>query len=345
MSAIFTVLPLLTWYAEPGYVRPVKYYHIASNICDVAKVHFYEDWMFSWRSFACGDIYTMIRHAFDAWQYNSDTVFYETHNTSGADVVIGTETLNEREWIALARRYASTDRQGEIHVSLDTCWYTDRHFCYSVNRDWVPLCVGLITTWSFFLTLAIYNLCRRPQPFVSIPRLIVWVVVLSIPTLAFGSLLPCMSCHDFTAVMIHEVGHILGFGHSDVASQTCGCGGEAMACSTSGDTGSVMHSIAMRRNTLCLSRDDVDGVRSIYGGVCDDPIWCYESPSTSGYTRVSTTLLYSFIVASTVVFLRNRFIARRLTATATVSLPEETPPPLPRRRIPPTHSRASTNRI
>jgi hypothetical protein len=343
MSAILIVIPLLAWFVQPGYVRPVKYYHIASDICDVARSRFYEDWLFSWRSFECGDIYTMIRHAFDAWQYNSDTVFYETRNMSGADVVIGTETLNERKWIALTQRYASTDRQGEIHFSLDMCWYTDRHFCYSVNHNWLLLCICLITTWSFFLCLAIYNLYRRPQPLVSIPRLIVWVIVLSIPTLMIGSVIPCMTCHDFTAVVIHEVGHILGFGHSDETSQMCGCGGEAMACSTSVDTGSLMHSISIRRNTLCLSRDDVDGVRSIYGGVCDDPIWCYETPSTSGYTRVSTTFLYSFIVSSSVVFMRNRFIALRLPTTGTMSLPDEIS--LPRRPPPKKHNRGPINRI
>lgn len=256
----------------------------------------------------------MIRHAFDAWQYNSETVFYETRNTSGADVVIGTEWMDDRQWIALARWHTSADGKGEIRVGIDTCWYTDRHFCHAVNRDMLFLSIFMGLTWGIFVCLALYNLRSRPIPFVSIPRLLMWVIVLSIPALSLGSLYPCIICHDFTAVVIHEIGHILGFGHSDTdAPQTCGCGGVAQRCATnhSSETLSVMHSMAQRRDTLCLSRDDVDAVRSIYGGVCDDPVWCYESPSTTGYTRVSTAMLYSFAAASLIVFVRNRFLGRR----------------------------------
>lgn len=255
----------------------------------------------------------MIRHAFDAWQYNSETVVYETRNVSGADVMIGTDTMGDRSWIAFARRYTFGNDEHEIRIDLDTCWYTDRHFCHAVNRDVVPLSIGLGVTWTAFLLIAFLNLLRSPSPLYSVPRILIWVVVTAIPTLALGSLLPCLMCHDFTAIVIHEVGHILGFGHSDDPTQMCGCGGMARACASSHDTTSVMHSVAQRRNTLCLTRNDVDGVRSRYGGVCDDPIWCYESPSTTGYTRVSTALLYSFIVASLIVFVRNRLIAGRRT--------------------------------
>lgn len=314
---------LLAWHMQPGYVRPIRHYRIDPKFCDSVRGHFYEDWFFTWRMFSCRDIDTMIRHAFDAWQYNSETVVYETHNASGADVVIGTGSMGEREWIAFARRYTSGDNENEIRMDLDTCWYTDRHFCYAVNRDFVPLCIGLGITWVAFVIIAFLNLLNRPDPYVSVPRILAWVVVMAIPTLALGSFLPCLMCHDFTAVVIHEVGHILGFGHSDDPAQMCGCGGTARACTSREDTASVMHSVAQRRNTLCLSRDDVDGVRSIYGGICDDPIWCYESPSTTGYTRVSTALLYSFIIASLIVFVRNRFIAHRRTRQAE-------PPPIHR---------------
>lgn len=296
--------------------------------------------MFTWRMFSCRDIDTMIRHAFDAWQYNSETVVYETRNASGADVVIGIGSMGEQTWIAFARRYTFGNDENEIRVDLDTCWYTDRHFCHAVNRDVIPLCIGLGITWAAFLLIAFLNVLRRPSPLFSVSRILTWVVVMAIPTLALGSLLPCLTCHDFTAVVIHEVGHILGFGHSDDPAQMCGCGGAVGACASMHDTTSAMHSVAQRRNTLCLSQDDVDGVRSIYGGVCDDPVWCYESPSTTGYTRVSTALLYSFIVASLIVFVRNRFVAGRQTRlvpvppTHRIDRNESTRPP-PRGRTTP----------
>lgn len=333
-----TILPtILAWNLYDGYVRPVRHYRISPELCDTVRGHFYEDWLLTWRSFGCRDIDTMIRHAFDAWQYNSDTVIYETHNTSGADVVIGTATMQGHEWIAFARRYASSANENEIRIDLDTCWYTDRHFCHAVNRDSIALYVGLGITWVVFVGIAFRLLLRNPVPFYSVSRIVTWVVVVAIPMLTFGSIVPCLTCHDFTAVVIHEVGHILGFGHSDNNSQTCGCGGEAKSCVTQGgDTQSVMHSVAQRRNTLCLARDDVDAVRSIYGGVCDDPIWCYESPSTAGYTRVSTALLYSFMFSLLVVFVRNRCIGRTRQSPPSIHEIEVTQPrpPPSRGRVP-----------
>ena len=57
---------------------------------------------------------------------------------------------------------------------------------------------------------------------------------------------------------------------------------------------------------MCLSRDDTDAVRTVHGGPCDDPVWCYDIPSVSGYVRVAVVLLYSFVLAASVVFCRNR---------------------------------------
>ena len=329
------------WHLQPGTVRPVRYYRVADNFCDDVRRRFFEDWIFSWRRLTCADLLTMIRRAFDAWQYNSESVFSETRNETGADVVIATEWLEQRQWIAVARR--SMNDPGEIHVDMDQCWYTDRHFCHAVNRDVVPLSTGLGITWGVFLFVALYNLFRRPIAFFSIARLLVWVVVVAIPMLSLGSLVPCLTCYDFTAVMIHEVGHILGFGHSNEATlaQTCGCGGDARPCTTvASDTGSIMHSVAQRRNTLCLSRDDVDAARSIYGGVCDDPIWCYEFPNAYGYTRVSSAILYSFIVASLIVFVRNRLRDRCYPSRTVLVQRDVAQTPAPRRRPPPAQQRS-----
>lgn len=329
LSIVFPTL--FAWKMQSGYVRPIRHYRISSDFCDSVRGHFYEDWVFTWRMFSCKDIDTMIRHAFDAWQYNSETVVYETRNASGADVVISSGSMGERAWIAFARRYTFGNGENEIRVDMNTCWYTDRHFCHAVNRDLIPLCIGLGITWVAFIVIAFLSLLR-PSPLYSVPRMLTWVVIMAVPTLALGSLLPCLMCHDFTAVVVHEVGHILGFGHSNEPAQMCGCGGAARACASTHDTTSVMHSAAQRRNTLCLSRNDVDGVRSTYGGVCNDPIWCYESPSTTGYTRVSTVLLYSFIVASLIVFVRNRLIARRRTRAPPPTNRIDLSRPLPRGR-------------
>jgi len=308
-------------------------YHVAADVCDVVRNHAYEDAILSWRSLTCTDVVTMIRHAFDAWQYNSNVVFYETRNASSADVVVGVAQLDDDAQIAVARFVFPN----EITVNMNHCWYTDRNFCHAVHGDVVPLAVGLGLTWGAFLCLLLYNLLlHRPRPFLSTPRLLVWVVVLAVPMFALGSLVPCLVCHDLTSILVHEVGHTLGLGHSDDPSQTCGCGTRAVPCTPStlpaDPTASAMYSVAQRRFSLCLSRDDVDGVRTLHGGACADPVWCYESPSTTGYTRVSTSLLYAFVLASLAVFVRNRLLVARRSDAGAVVAPTSA---APRRARPP----------
>merc|ERR1740130_1493863 len=36
-----------------------------------------------------------------------------------------------------------------------------------------------------------------------------------LPLVLWGVVVPCTNCHDFNVVMTHEIGHSLGFGHTD----------------------------------------------------------------------------------------------------------------------------------
>jgi hypothetical protein len=307
------VVALLSWSFQSGYVGSIRYYFVSPDLCDVVRTNIYEDWMFTWQTFDCPNVHTMVRHAFDAWQYNSDTVFYETRHHAGADVLIDAKKMDK---LAISIRSVTNASKSEISMDLDACWYTDREFCAAVHHDLVPASLTLSFVWGMVVVFALYTLCHRTNPNRSIYRLIMWVVVLSFPVIYVVCVLPCLMCHDFTTAIMHEVGHVLGFDHSNDGSQMCGCGGLAVACAPSDDPTSIMHSTAQRRrSTLCLSRDDVDGVRSIYGGVCDDPPWCYELSSHSGYTRIATGLLYSFVVGSCIVFVRNRLCTKPTPVT------------------------------
>ena len=169
----------------------------------------------------------------------------------------------------------------------------------------------LVAVWGVSLAgvflLLRYNPVRKVDPVV---RLVVWSVFFCIPLSAFGTLAPCFLCYDFESTVVHEVGHAIGFSHSGDASVShrCGCGEGAVHCSTTpSPRESIMFESHLVRPHACLSRDDADGVRSLYGGDCDDPVWCYATTSFAGFTRLSISFVYSFLGAWVAVFARNSY--------------------------------------
>ena len=102
-------------------------------------------------------------------------------------------------------------------------------------------------------------------------------------------------------VLLHEAGHVFGFLHSNDPTRlhTCGCGDAAVRCDAGDDRASIMHSVSMPRARACLGRDDVDGVRTVFGGDCAAPLVCQPlDVGSRGAARVGVAVAYGALAAA-----------------------------------------------
>lgn len=304
-------------------------YHIDDTFCD--SVHFREDSIFTWRRSGCDTVHAIVRHSFDAWQHNLPLSFTEVSNASDATILLSTSVLHD-DLVGVARRRISL---GDIELDEDTCWYSDRPFCHAVFDDRHLLHALLAVAWSLALVSLLFLLTRPLHPFCGATRIAVWSSTIAIPLVYFGSIQHCLHCYDLASVVVHEIGHVLGLGHSDdVPGATCGCGSNAVSCDTM-IRDAMMHSVVQRRSSACLLRDDVDGVRTLYGTECSEPVWCYDARDPSGYARIAVSFLYAFFISTCVVGVRNVLQTRRrpiVSSSAPSTRPLSSPPPRPIRR-------------
>lgn len=281
-------------------------YNVDTAFCNQLLPRLYEDTVLTWSTFNCDDVKTLIRDSFDEWQHNSMISFLEVTNANDATVTIRADFLSRPSVIAQAGAHAGG---GVITIDENECWYTDRDFCASVSNHifliWFLVCL----MWAITAGIGLYLIVRPLSRVDAIARVVNWAIFISCPLILFSALYPCTYCFDFRYTMMHEVGHILGFGHSDDEGQSCGCFNSTTTCTLGEEEkiSSIMHSTVQHRSNSCLSRNDVDGLRAYYGPTrCDEKIWCYENTTFAGHSRIAVAIVYGFTLSWMFVLVRGR---------------------------------------
>lgn len=329
------------------YTFDAIHYFIDPHFCGQVLSHLYEDTVLTWSTFDCGDLHTLIRDAFDEWQHNSMITFREVAHPKDSTITIRASSNMSTSAIAAA---LSKDRI--ILINDDTCWYTDRSFCAAVVEHTFLIWMLLIIVWSLTGIIGTYFIVNPLSRVDAIFRVANWAVFIACPFILFSALFPCTYCYDLKMTLMHEVGHILGYGHSNTqqSQQQCGCAATKHSCTLTPaeELESIMFSQAKRTSRACLSRNDVDGLREHFGNdlACGDPVLCYENiTSFAGHSRIAVALVYGFLLSLIFVLVRgyvydlwNKTTRKVHTVLCHVHVPalpvvlHVPPPPLPPRR-------------
>ena len=275
-------------------------YYIEDTFCTKVLSNFWEDRFLTFRALTCDDVHLFVRNSFDSWQHNSYLSFYEISNIENASLVINSDTITTKDVLGFAT--SSTHNLDSITIDEQDCWYRDNSFCYSLKKNQIIILVLFGVFWVLSTIGVIFVLLFPMKKIETTFRIVIWACFLAPPLILWGSLVPCLQCHNFEILMMHEIGHVLGLGHPEDEPNQCGCGNYT-TCADLGDI-KVMSSTIKNRPYACLSQDDVDGVKSIHGGSCSEDLKCYETVDFSGFSRLFVALLYTFTLSWTIVTMR-----------------------------------------
>ncbi|KAG8466001.1 hypothetical protein KFE25_005571 [Diacronema lutheri] len=233
------------------------------------------------------------------------------------------------------------------------CWYLDNTFCAQfrlLNESIDATLLMQFIVWGVWSVSFLTLFMRVAQIFFYVFRfgykvglrravqaqardmLYTYVLVfflISPPIIWFKIFIPCLTCYDFEATAAHELGHVLGFTHTDSFPENNRVETErfsADVCAYSqgvpdksgsvvgidaefaGIEDSIMFHLTTKKSKACLSQNDFQGLLFHYPVCAADSIresnepLCVKSQRNIGWVRFVTATVPPFVIASICVF-------------------------------------------
>ena len=165
---------------------------------------------------------------------------------------------------ATSYTHSNMIKHSDISVDSRACWYLDSQFCDTVVEPGVSIAIW--GSSAFIVVFGIYYFTIRKRAFG------LWLL-LFVPFVACSTI-PCYVCYDIGSLLLHEIGHAIGFSHPDKYDGIYVPCNETIIVTPASNTDSIMHSIQKTREKACITADDFNGVAALYGDVCSEQPSC-----------------------------------------------------------------------